>query len=46
MGHDPLEQAGIWIECVQKKQPVYYNDLETSPDREVLPEGTLRCGAS
>ena len=27
------------MDCVRKKQPVYYNDFETSPDREGLPEG-------
>ena len=38
-GHYPLEQAGIWTDCVREKQPVYYNDCATSPDRESLPEG-------
>ena len=36
---DALEKAGVWVDCVRKKQPVYYNDFETSPGRKDLPEG-------
>ena len=37
--HDPLEEAGIWAECIRQQSPAIYNDYPSLPSRKALPEG-------
>ena len=39
--HYPIDQAGVWVECVYAKKPVIHNDYASLPAsrRKGLPEG-------
>lgn len=37
--HYPVEQAGVWVDCVGERRPVIHNDYLSLPHRKGLPEG-------
>jgi PAS domain S-box-containing protein len=37
--HYPIDQAGVWIDCVHTKKTVIHNDYASLPHRNGLPEG-------
>ena len=37
--HDPVAQAGNWVDCVRQRRPIVYNDFALSPNQKGLPAG-------
>ena len=37
--HYPIEIAGVWVECIQKRKPVIHNNYKELPHKKGLPEG-------
>lgn len=37
--HYPIDQAGIWVDCVRQKRPVIHNDYQNYPQKKGCPEG-------
>jgi len=35
----PVDQAGVWVDCVHQRRPVIHNDRASSPHEEGMPEG-------
>ncbi len=40
-GHYPLEQAGVWVDCVRQRRYVIHNDYQNLPDKKGYPEGHI-----
>ncbi len=37
--HYPISEAGVWVECFHRKEPVIHNDYEALPQRKGMPSG-------
>jgi PAS domain S-box-containing protein len=37
--HYPIEQAGVWVDCVKERAPVIHNDYASLPYKQGLPDG-------
>ncbi len=37
--HYPIDQAGVWADCIHEKRPVIHNDYSALPHRKGMPEG-------
>jgi len=37
--HYPVEQAGIWADCVRQRKPIMYNDYQSMGRVDTLPKG-------
>lgn len=37
--HYPVEQAGVWAECIDRREPVIHNDYASLPHKRGLPAG-------
>jgi PAS domain S-box-containing protein len=37
--HYPVEQAGVWVDCILQRRPVIHNDYASLPNRKSMPEG-------
>ena len=37
--HYAIDDAGVWVECVHKREPVIHNDYASLPNKKGMPDG-------
>jgi PAS domain S-box-containing protein len=37
--HYPIDEAGVWVDCVRQRRPVIHNDYASLPHKKGMPEG-------
>jgi putative methionine-R-sulfoxide reductase with GAF domain len=37
--HYPIQEAGVWVDCVRQRRPVIHNDYASLPHRKGMPPG-------
>ena len=37
--HYPIDQAGVWTDCIHERKPVVHNDYASLPHKKGMPEG-------
>jgi len=37
--HYPIDEAGVWVDCVNERKPVIHNDYASLPHKKGMPEG-------
>ncbi len=37
--HYSLEEAGVWADCIRRREPLIYNDYSSLPHRKGVPQG-------
>gem|GEM_PF-4627217 len=37
--HYPVDQAGVWADCIRERRPIVHDDYSSLPHRRALPEG-------
>jgi PAS domain S-box-containing protein len=40
--HYPINEAGVWVDCIHARRPVIHNDYASLPHRKGMPEGHVR----
>lgn len=39
--HYPIASAGVWVDCLRTRAPVFHNDYQNLPNRHGYPEGHI-----
>jgi len=39
--HYPMDRAGVWVDCVRRREPVFHNDYQNLPNKKGYPEGHI-----